>query len=344
MSNWQRWPNAPLNGDFAGIEHPDRIVYPDLRDGTTFVLACDHSGEHASPEFRVLSFLLTTYKSVAEWDPLRVSVRKDHLPDGRRMSFKALNDALRINALSSFLCAASQLNGVLICFGVEKGFSLARQDFLPWQHDWTPDTLNKLFEICIFGGAMIDGLRGPGQNIHWISDDDSTVANDKAKNDAITLMGGLLHTYPGEYPDFDLSIASRFDDERRAEDLVSIPDLAAGAYSETLTKIGKANMPTFGTVSSDATEFLQIKSLLINAWRMDKDKPLKHMDAVIQSIDRGKMLVSFGAPSTRSLAPGESADGAPILNAKWRRALENALYGCDVDAIRVLRKMGIDGY
>src|SRR6516162_4853397 len=113
MSNWKRWRDAPLNERFADIEHADRIVYPDFRDGSPLVLACDHSGEHAPHKFRVLSFLLTTYKSVAEWEPLRSAVRKKHLADGRRMSFKALNDALRINAFSSFLGAASRLNGVL---------------------------------------------------------------------------------------------------------------------------------------------------------------------------------------------------------------------------------------
>jgi hypothetical protein len=88
MSNWKRWPNAPLNEKFADIEHPDRIVYPDLRDGSPLVLACDHSGEHTPPEFRVLSFLLTTYMSVAAWEPLRSEVRQEHLADGRRMSFR----------------------------------------------------------------------------------------------------------------------------------------------------------------------------------------------------------------------------------------------------------------
>src|SRR5262245_1299982 len=144
MSNWKRWPNTTLNAKFAEIEHPERIVYPDLNDGTSLVLACDHSGEHATPEFRVVSFLVTTYKSVAEWEPLRSAVRKKHLADGRRMAFKAMNDALRINAFSSFLDAASQLNGVLICVGVEKGFSFPKDSLPPRQHDWTPDTLNKL--------------------------------------------------------------------------------------------------------------------------------------------------------------------------------------------------------
>ncbi|HQX48891.1 MAG TPA: hypothetical protein PLY87_09015 [Planctomycetaceae bacterium] len=34
MPNWKRWPDARLNEKFAEIEHPDRIVYPDLDDGS----------------------------------------------------------------------------------------------------------------------------------------------------------------------------------------------------------------------------------------------------------------------------------------------------------------------
>jgi hypothetical protein len=327
MSHWKRWPDAPLNTKFADIEHPDRIVYPDLRDGSPLVLASDYSGEHAPPEFRVLSFLLTTYKAVAAWDLLRSAVRTKHLPDGRRMSFKALNDALRINAFSSFLDAASQLNGVLICVGVEKGYSLPKEKLPPRQHEWTADTLNKLLEICVFGGVMVDGLRGNGQNVHWITDDDAIVSTDKAKGDAITLMGGLLHKYPDECLEVGLGIASQFDDDLRAEDLVAIPDVAAGAFSETLTTMGKANMPTSGSGPSGTALFVQTKSSLINAWRSETDKPLKHMNAVFRVAEGGQTLVSFGSPFSRMLHPGESAEGAPTLSSKWRRALEADLKG-----------------
>ncbi len=342
MSNWKRWPNAPLNTKFAEIEHPERIVYPDLNDGSPLVLACDHSGEHATPEFRVVSFLGTTYKSVAAWEPLRFAVRKRYLADCRRMSFKALNDALRINAFSTFLDAASQLNGVLICVGVEKGFSFPKDKLPPRQHNWTPDTLNKLVEVCVFGGAMVDGLRTKGQPVHWITDDDSTVSTEKAKADASNLMGRLLHKYPDENLELRVGVASQFDDDLRAEDLVAIPDLAAGAYSETLTTMGKVNMPTSGTGPMGLALVLQIKSLLINAWRYGNSRPLKHMNAVIRPAEGGQMLVSFVAPFSRGLRPGESAEGAPTLNSKWRRALEAYLKACGIDPNEVLKSMGID--
>src|SRR5690348_10617071 len=95
-----------------------------------------------------------TYSSViTAWEPLRSRVRERHLPDGRRMSFKDLNDALRINALPTFLDAASHLNGVLVCVGVEKGYSLPQGHLPPLQHNWAPDPLKKLLEICVFGGG-----------------------------------------------------------------------------------------------------------------------------------------------------------------------------------------------
>jgi hypothetical protein len=349
MSNWKRWPPTDdpntLNWQFASVEHPERIIYPDLRDGSHLVLASDYSGEHAHPEFQVLSFLLTPIGSVmGAWESARLTVRKRHLADGRRMSFKALNEALRINALPSFLEAASQLNGVLVCVAIEKTyFLLGKASLPPLQHDWVPASLEKLVQTCAFGGAVVDGLRDAGQNVHWITDDDAIVATEAAQVDAMTLMSGFLHKYPEEALQIRLGIASKFtDDERRAEDIVAIPDLAAGAFSETLTGIGKANMPTSGSGPSGTPQFLQIKATLINAWRSGAGKPLKHLDAVIRVAEGGLTRVSFGQPLVRPLRPDESADGAPTLNSKWRRGLERELKARGINPSELLKSMGID--
>jgi hypothetical protein len=221
MSNWNRWPNViedpnSINHQFAKAEspeHPDRFAYPNLRDGSDVVLASDYSGEHAPPEFQVLSFLLTTRRSVFhDWEPTRLAVRQKYLTENRRMSFKNLNDALRINALSEFLEAASLLNGLLVCVAIEKSHSIfVSQDRLSkLQHAWTTDTLQKLLRICVFGGGFLDGLRGPGQRVYWITDDDAVVVNDKAKCDAVTIMGGLLNRYVDENLELGIGVSSLF--------------------------------------------------------------------------------------------------------------------------------------
>src|SRR5258707_5977914 len=117
MSSWKRLPpnggiHSVINSEFGAQDRPDRIVYPDLNDGSDIVLGTDYSGEHEAPEFHVLGFLVTTVKSIeAVWEPARLEVRKKYLHNDRRMSFKKLDDALRVNAFPTFLKAASQLNG-----------------------------------------------------------------------------------------------------------------------------------------------------------------------------------------------------------------------------------------
>lgn len=259
------------------------------------------------------------------------------------MSFKQLSDAIRIKALWSFLEAASQLKGVLVCFAVEKGFSFPKGRLPNWQHNLTADTLNKLIEVCVLGGLMVDGLRGPGQNVHWITDDDSIVSTEGAVQDAIDLMEGVLHRYANEELEVRLGIASHFEDDLRAEDLVAIPDVAAGALSESLTTLGKANMATSGSGPSGIAQFDSIKTSLIHTWRCDKSQPLKHMNAVVRRADEGKMLLSFLAPFSRMLRPGESADGAPSLNSKWRLAIEADLNLRGIDPKDVLKSLGIEG-
>ncbi len=345
MSHWKNWEDDPnsISREFGKVEQIGPFTYPELRDGSDFILASDYSGEHALPEFRVLAFLLTTYDAVmSAWEPPRVALRNRYLADWRRMSFKDLREPLRINALPSFLDAASQLNGVLVCVGVEKHYSLPLNDLPPMQHDWEPDSLQKLLRICVFGGGFVDGLRGSGQNLHWITDDDAIVSTEKAQADAMELMAGGLHRYPDDHLQVGLGIASQFDDGRRAEDIVAIPDLAAGAFSETLTSIGKSNMPTSGTGSSGVPLILQIKSTLINAWRSDGDKPLKHLNVVIRVAEGGQTRVSFGMPFMRLLRPNESSEEFPTLSSKWRRALEADFKRRGIDPNQVLKSMGID--
>lgn len=325
MSTWMRWDKSQFSADFAGVECPDKFIYPNLKDGSPLVLATDYSGEHHAPEFRVLSYLLTTNRSVDIWDKVRRQIREQHLRDRRRMSFKALGDAMRINALLGFLDAASELNGVLLCVAVEKGLAFPSTGRTNHRHHWTDDTFNKLLEVCVFGATLVDGLRSKGQNVFWITDDDAIVSTDNACDDAVNLMGHLLQKYPDEYPTVALGVASKFDDDLKAEDLVAIPDLAAGAFSEALTAIGKDNLPRSGTGPTETPRFLQTKASLINSWRSDQARPLKHLTLAVRQNGNGKVLLSFGSPFVRTLRADESLHGAPVLSAKWKRALRSYL-------------------
>ena len=329
MSNWKQLPpnggiHSTINLKFGMQDHPDRIVYPDLNDGSDILLASDYSGEHEASAFRVLGFLVTTGKSIEEvWEPARVEVRRKHLQDERRMSFKKLGDALRINAFPTFLRAASQLNGVLACVAVEKSFQLATdgRELLPLKHDWVPEPLEKLVEICTFGAGLVNGLRSKGQNVSWLTDDDAIVVNPVARADSSMMMKSFLYSYPDEKPFFGLGIASEFtDDELQAEDLLAIPDLAAGAFSEALNNLGTQNIPASSVGPSDLALHLQTKSTLINGFLGEQGNPLKVLFCVVRRHPEG-MLLSFCQPFVRLLMPGEAEEDAVPVNDKWRKSL-----------------------
>lgn len=350
MSNWKSLPpdvgiHSFINTQFGEQDRPDRIIYPDLNDGSDLVLATDYSGEHEAPDFRVLGFLLTTQKSIESvWEPARLEVRKKYLHNERRMAFKKLDDALRINAFPTFLKAASQLNGVLAYVAVEKSFQLAPKEALPpLQYNWVPEPLEKLLEICTFGAGLINGLRSPGQNVRWLTDDDAIVVKEEARADAWNLMTSFLFQYPDEKPLFGLGVASEFtDDELRAEDLLAIPDLAAGAFSETLMKMGTTNIPTSGSGPGGHTLWLKAKSTLINGFLGETGNPLKVMSCIVRRHPQGMML-SFGLPFVRLPRPDESTEQAIPTNEKWRKSLAAELARVGADPETMLREMGIEG-
>ena len=70
----------------------------------------------------------------------------------------------------------------LVCVAVENKHSLRnRGELPPLRHNWTPEMVEKLLRICVFGGGFVGGLRGQGQDLYWITDDDAIVATDEAK-------------------------------------------------------------------------------------------------------------------------------------------------------------------
>jgi len=349
MSNWKQLPanagiHSIINSQFGAQDRPDRIVYPDLNDGSDIVLASDYSGEHQAPDFRVFGFLVTTVNSIeAVWEPARLEVRKKYLHNDRRMAFKKLLDGARINAFPTFLKAASQLNGVLACVAVEKSFQLASKEKLqPLQYDWVPDVLEKLVEICTFGAGLVSGLRSQEQNVGWLTDDDAIVVKPEARADASDLMKSCLYRYPDEKASFGIGVASEFtEDGLRAEDLLAIPDLAAGAFSETLMAMGKENMPTSGSGPGGHTLYLKTKSTLINGFLGERGNPLKIMSCVVRRHPEGMML-SFGQPFVRLPMPGESTEGAVPMNDKWRKSLAAELTRIGADPKEVLKERGLD--
>src|SRR5579872_127462 len=74
-----------------------------ILDGPTLAIYSDYGGNARDSKFNTISLLFIDMERIYEWNVLREAVRREYLPDRRRMEFKGLNDGYRRRALPWFL-------------------------------------------------------------------------------------------------------------------------------------------------------------------------------------------------------------------------------------------------
>jgi len=90
-----------------------------LRNSPLLLMFSDYGGAHKGARYEVSSYLVTTVVGFSGFDIRRRQLREAGL-SRRRMSYKALNDIVRLRSLPGYLEATDQLAGVLISFAVDK--------------------------------------------------------------------------------------------------------------------------------------------------------------------------------------------------------------------------------
>ena len=210
-----------------------------VRRGPRLLMASDYSGDDDQAPAKVYSFLLADAIYLWLWLDMRAQLRKEHLPGGRRMSYKNLNDKHRQSALIPFLRIANAIPGLLITFIVDKeihdlfghqGSDMVQGGLIP--PDWKGRTVERMVRIATLGGLIIAGMSAPGQDVLWFTDEDDIVANMARVRGATRVIGGLvggLSPHPMGHLRF--GTAKCDNGSREVEDLLAIPDLVSGALS-----------------------------------------------------------------------------------------------------------------
>jgi hypothetical protein len=249
--NWRSLENPELglmngfNDRLLQLQAANPQVLPNLQQTQTLLIASDYGGEHDTALYQSLSFLIADALSIVPWEARRSQIRKRWLSDGRRMAFKSLRDVQRLEALPYFLDAANTLNGLSITLLIDKRIvslfaesgpmdrsSLAAQQFAAWKDA----SFEKLMRVVHFLCFFIGGLSRPGQDILWATDHDEIVANKQRKDDLMRIIGSVAAQYiPHKLGVLLGDTPNDKEENRRVEDLLSIPDLVAGALAELLT-------------------------------------------------------------------------------------------------------------
>lgn len=222
----------------AEAQHPDMLAPVD--DGM-MIVASDYSGQHKEATHEAYSFLITNDGELNKWLPSLREFREQWLPDGRRLSFKKLNEPVRWRALPAFLQTVGKLKGNLITILIDRrvgsfmlGGPEAVVEVFPdcFSADSNRGTVEKMLRLASFVSFILAGLRRENQTSNWISDHDEALdSHDKREKFArlaTYLTFGLTgwQRAAGHYfGTTDSPMAPYW-----SEDVAAVADLAAGTY------------------------------------------------------------------------------------------------------------------
>jgi hypothetical protein len=223
-----------------------RVTMPAIHGRSLWVLS-DYSFDNRASDFDVVGLLVADPDASADWKYLRSEVRAKLLPDGRRMSWKKLNsDALRKAAFLPFLRAADRICGlsVALAFHRDPAFQIPEDDLdrfakaLQLSAEWKPRHLQQMFRIAYCTAMVVAGLSRPGQDVHWVSDQDAVFDTVPREIDTIGVFSKLLNVYsPHDLGQVHYGTTAYGAEPLFQEDLAAVPDLICGAASEILTTI-----------------------------------------------------------------------------------------------------------
>ena len=260
------------------------------------LIVSDYSGQQPQARYESLSFLFADPTSFNDWILQRESLRRIYLPDGRRISYKTLNDRKRKRALMPFLAAANSITGLIVTILVSKKIEslfeptgkldTSQPGYEKYAH-WDRNVLEKLLRIVNFAALFIAGLSKPHQNLFWITDEDDIVANAGRLREAVDLFAHISSAYiKHQMGHFRWGTTQLDKGSKRVEDLASIPDVVAGSLSQVLTTYYQGGtMPKVTGLMVPPPSNLSYKDAEIMNWFADQTQPLKRLVYVIEQIE-----------------------------------------------------------
>jgi hypothetical protein len=272
--------------DQAAKAHPGDFPAVQPR-GKTFLLGGDFGGAHQGQQFETYAFIGLDLERNERWMQAQRHFRHATMRNKRRMSFKAMNDKHRRDALMPFLDCADLIEGWLVVFAVSRvggslfaeGADKATREALPI---WKPSVQERLLRILHLSAFLLSGLSAQGQNVLWIVDQDEIAANTDQLTQLAATMNivasnlirhGLGHLRCGTTQSDGGSL--------ELEDLVSICDLAAGAVCEAAT--GMSVRPKFHQrhIFMPLTSTLSWKSRIVANWLASNKSTLTRLTCFI---------------------------------------------------------------
>jgi len=273
-------------------------TFPNLERGQTLVVGADF-GYDPKHKLDTYSFILFDRENNNKWFLLQKKFREYGPLLRRRMAFKNLNDKNRRQALIPFLQMAQTINGMLVTFAISasgsKARSLFRDDDNPIDLEtetmisaWKPPVFERVMRILHFSSFLLSGLSTSGQDLIWLIDDDEVASN----THQLTLLTNLFNIVWSNYDSHDLNhvrcgTAKSDDGSFSLEDMLAIPDLAAGAVGAAGSLIRTRSMSPANGLWLPLPKDLKWKTRTIISWLAFDACPLRHLTIHLNVPERG---------------------------------------------------------
>jgi hypothetical protein len=181
---------------FPWVRTLDRIiasVRPEPLIGKSILIATDSGGLHPKSRYRVDAYFCADLESLMLWERHRCQIRGSLLPDGRRLSYKGLNDKIRARALIPFLSSVLHVPGLLLATITNRELRqlCLDENTAVLRARWKRRQLDAAARMAHTVACLVGGMSRPGQNVYWISDEDSMLSNDAQSRDVARLQDFL---------------------------------------------------------------------------------------------------------------------------------------------------------
>lgn len=299
LTNWKLGDRPELgamntiNSFLRSLDLSDAGSLPCLDSSNDLLLGTDYGGQHSSSHFESFAFVITGFELLGPYLQSMKGVRARQLPNGRRMSFKALNDKQRMAALPDYLATIDLVHGLVLVVLVDKRIEslfdpngrLASTEPEFSGLRGKPKTIEKLLRVCHFASLLVAGLSRPGQNLLWLTDQDDIAANLDMHHQLVDIFGNIASHYL-EHTLGHLRIATTASDtdSRTVEDFVSIADMAAGAIGDVVNSYRRENNP-MGHAIVPQPSSVQAKTMTLMNWFSNSNTSLRRLAL---SIEPGK--------------------------------------------------------
>jgi hypothetical protein len=192
------------------------------------------------------------------------------------------------------LDAVNELPGLSITFVIrnsvqslftEKGrLDCSSLDFESLQNLSSP-LAEKFLRVTHLLSLIVAALSGPGQDLLWVTDEDAIAANETRVRQLVDTFARVSsHCLHHDLRHLRVATGKQDNGDLSLEDLLSIPDIVAGALSAAIEEMfGKHGTPPSG-MFLPPPEHISDKTRRVMDWFADTTQPLRRVTVMIDEV------------------------------------------------------------